>query len=86
MHFNGATADVWKDHGDGLVPHIYAGEHKKWVWMNRVSLEDQIPFTNRTTGVTTELKIDGIRVFWRKPKHKPRESEGEVEYIHIPKP
>ena len=60
--------DFWTPIMKGMEPYFYAGAQKKWVWMERVSINEPIPFIHRTVGVTREIKIHGVTVYWREPK------------------
>jgi len=62
------NSEFWTGIGEGMVPYIYAGTQRKWVWMDRVSTNERIPFVHRTCGITLDLVVRGIKVFWRIPK------------------
>lgn len=57
----------WTPIMEGMTPYLYAGAQEKWVWMNRVSNNEPIPFIHRTVGVTRDINIHGVLVYWREP-------------------
>ena len=59
--------DFWTPHESLGPPYIYAGQQKKWVWMEEPPNKPEIPFNDGGPGSTIAITIHGSIVYWQKP-------------------